>query len=146
MPASCHISELQTAVQEVTDTFSHKQPNKGWTFRAGGNFLSLFSPFAKVSWSWRHISKHLTHAEALLYFASFHSWLFRPLSFLALVLWLSDCNARQHRSTGRDLSLTTTRNRKLESEPGGERRFYSADAESFGLVLHLRDVRILVFL
>lgn len=38
-----HISELQTAVQEVTATpQSYKQPNKGWVFRAGGNFHRPF--------------------------------------------------------------------------------------------------------
>lgn len=55
----------------------------------------------------------LTHTDTLLIFS------FLTSLSLCFYLMFSDSNTCQHRSTGHDLSLTTTRNKKMESEPGG---------------------------
>lgn len=110
--------------------------------------LSIFGPFAEVSWchgvtagtsleltgqhintlSYRHPQLHL-HTLSLFILGSLCLFLFISC-FLSLTL--STC---QHRSTGHDLSLTTTQNKKMESEPEGEWQFCSADAEIFGAFL-----------
>lgn len=149
MPVLYHISEPQRAVREVAVTpRSCKQPNNGWVFRAGGNFCcpsSAAVPKCHGVMESRLRAPTCSHMYRYTYILCLSSFLTLCLFLSYLSFSGSDSNTCQHRSTGHDLLLTTTQNKKMESEPEAEWQFYSADAEIFGaFLLHPRDVRILL--
>lgn len=106
--------------------------------------LSIIGPRAKMSWchvvrtgNWQANTSTRSRPEA-----EFH--LHTSSLFILDSVSEFDSNTHQPRSTGHDLSLKTTLNKKMETEPEVEWQFYSADAEIFGaFLLRPRDVGIL---
>lgn len=102
MPVLYHIGEHQIALPEVTATPRSYEHNKGGVVRAGGDRASNTST--------RSHARRWTTTLPLFTLDS---------PCLCFYLVFSDSNTCQQRSAGHDLSLTTTRNKKIDGEPWG---------------------------